>query len=220
LCYQCARVQAGKPSTEQHHVGGRAQLPLFEVPQPANKHRVLSDYGKEWPPIARRHPVAGLISGALDFLRLEAEDAVPESRLRGPHWWTVFMAELIARGDESYPALQTGTATYVLVPPQALPVLRTIFAPVLPEDPTTQDVRLQFLGRALANGVLGMATTPFSIVTATPPLVGVGDLDVLVLDFSTLKSRQERGALTTSGRGFLRQMLADLFSADRAIFHR
>lgn len=105
VCYQCQAVQAGKPPTEEHHLGGQHNHP-FIVPIPANDHRRLNDMQNDWPRDTLTNPdgspligIVGLLRGAIDVLlliikgilvRLPATLEDLNQKLTtyiGPAWW-------------------------------------------------------------------------------------------------------------------------------------
>ncbi len=74
LCYECSARADGRPTTEWHHLAGRANSSAC-VLIPANTHRRLSDKQKDWPMQTLRNPLqsplasaAAAIHGVLEWL--------------------------------------------------------------------------------------------------------------------------------------------------------
>src|SRR5215217_3044997 len=104
-CHECAAQQAGRKTTEGHHVGGRHNSSVI-VDMQANDHRVKSDMQRDWPERTLRNPdgspllaAAAKIRDLLDQLRLIIDRAIEhiptfletlDERLRaklGDRWW-------------------------------------------------------------------------------------------------------------------------------------
>jgi Zn ribbon nucleic-acid-binding protein len=104
-CYECGRDRDGKPTTEAHHIQGRANDPAT-VQVPGNLHRMLSDNQIDWPIALKSNPdrdpliwLAQACRGLYDHLAVWVTNlkcvsiwlaALSEAlrRTYGPTWWT------------------------------------------------------------------------------------------------------------------------------------
>lgn len=106
ICAECQRREQGKPTTDHHHVAGRANCDLT-IPVPANDHRaILSEAQRCWPKETLQNPLgspllaaAATIRGFADTLQyliekcllwparlLEWLDSLL-AKVLGPRWW-------------------------------------------------------------------------------------------------------------------------------------
>jgi hypothetical protein len=106
VCYSCLLVRRGRKPVEAHHPAGRHNNPATS-PIPANDHRILSGYQRDWPVRTLTNPdsspllsAAASIRGLIDWMKVQIDRVlgwVPaflewlDEALRqekGDHWWT------------------------------------------------------------------------------------------------------------------------------------
>ena len=105
-CDECQLKAHGKSPIERQHPAGRRNDPAYEIPMPANPHRVWDAWKRTWPQRTLRNPegspllrAAAGVRAFLDFAHglldrlmawipseLEATDAAL-TKAHGPRWW-------------------------------------------------------------------------------------------------------------------------------------